>query len=89
MSTVMKSKRKRVVRSRSAFQAHVTTFLPTDDIVNVVDLAERKLRRLATRHPDSDVRTLATRMLADYLNGKISVAFENGNMPVYSFLKND
>jgi len=80
-------KRKSNARTRSAYQAHVSTFLPTESATNVVDLAERKLRRLAERHPDEDVRKLAARMLHDYLRGSIAIAWEQGVVPVYSFLK--
>ncbi len=80
-------KRKSNARTRSAYQAHVSTILPPEDAVNVVDLAEKKLRRLAERHPDEDVRKLAARMLADYLKGSIAIAWESGVVPVYCFLK--
>jgi len=80
-------KRKSNARTRSAYQAHVSTFLTTEDATNVVDLAERKLRRLAATHTDADVRRLASRMLADYLKGSIAIAWEQGVVPVYSFLK--
>ena len=80
-------KRKRVARTRSAYQAHVSTILPAEAASNVVDLTERKLRRIAVHHPDADIRTLATRMLADYLKGSIAIAWEDGKIPVYCFLK--
>ncbi len=80
-------KRKSNARTRSAYQAHVSTFLATEDATNVVDLAERKLRRLAANHADADVRRLASRMLADYLKGSIAIAWESGVVPVYCFLK--
>jgi len=80
-------KRKAAARTRSAYQAHVSTFTTGDEASNVVDLAERKLRRLASRHADADVRKLATRMLSDYLKGSIAIAWENGVIPIYCFLK--
>lgn len=80
-------KRKKAARTRSGYQAHVSTLLPVEDATNVVDLTERKLRRLAVHHPDSDIRTLATRMLSDYLKGSIAIAWEDGVVPVYCFLK--
>lgn len=86
MTSVM-VKRKSNARTRSAYQAHVSTFLPGSDVSNVVDLAERKLRRLSERHPDEDVRKLASRMLADYLRGSIAIAWESGVIPIYCFLK--
>lgn len=84
--TLAMAKRK-IVHTRSAYQAHVSTILPPEAIVNVIDLTERKLRRLATRHPDEDVRKLVTRMLYDYLKGSIAIAWENGQIPIYCFLK--
>ncbi len=81
------TKRKRTARTRSAYQAHVSTLLPGSEATNVVDLTEKKLRRLATRHPDEAIRKLATRMLADYLRGSIAIAWEDGIVPVYCFLK--
>jgi len=81
------AKRKGNARTRSAYQAHVSTILPPEDVANVVDLAEKKLRRLADRHPDEDVRKLAARMLVDYMKGSIAIAWEQGVIPVYCFLK--
>lgn len=80
-------KRKRPARTRSAYQAHVSTILLNEEAKNVADMTEFKLRRLAVQHPDSDIRTLATRMLNDYLNGTIAVAWEDSIIPVYCFLK--
>jgi hypothetical protein len=80
-------KRKREVRTRSAYQAHVLTILPAEAAGNVVDLTERKLRRIAKLHADEDIRKLAARMLHDYLRGSIAIAWEDGVVPVYCFLK--
>ncbi len=74
-------------RTRSAYQVHVSTILPPESAQNVFDLTERKLRRIAVNHPDADIRRLVTRMLSDYLSGSIAIAWENGDFPVYSFLK--
>ena len=80
-------KRKITTRTRSAYQAHVSSLLPKDEsFANVIDLTERKLRRMADKHSDEDVRKLAARMLRDYLSGSIAIAWE-GNMPIYCFLK--
>lgn len=86
MTTPM-AKRKKEARTRSAYQAHVSTILPLDTAKNVLDLTERKLRRIAVSHPDADIRRLVTRMLHDYLRGTIAVAWEDGVVPVYCFLK--
>lgn len=80
-------KRKKAARTRSAYQAHVSTLLPANEATNVVDLTERKLRRIASLHSDEDIRKLATRMLQDYLRGTIAIAWEEGCVPVYCFLK--
>ncbi len=81
------TKGKKESRTRSAYQAHVSTILPSESATNVCDLTERKLRRIAVNHPDADIRRLVTRMLHDYLNGSIAIAWENGEFPVYCFLK--
>lgn len=81
------AKRKGNARALSAYQVHVSTILPSEDVANVVDLAEKKLMRLAERHPDEDVRKLTARMLHDYKNGSIAIAWENGIVPIYCFLK--
>lgn len=82
--TVAMTKNGSNVRQRSAYQAHSSTLAASR---NVIDLSEAKLRRMALRHPDADVRKLASRMLADYLSGTIEVAWENGCLPVYRFTK--
>lgn len=81
------TKRRKEARTRSAYQAHVSTLLSAESAKNVLDLTERKLRRIATSHPDADIRRMVTRMLADYLKGSIAIAWENGSFPVYCFLK--
>ena len=86
MTTPM-AKRKKEARTRSAYQAHVSTILPTESAKNVLDLSEKKLRRIAVNHPDADIRRLAARMLHDYLRGSIAIAWEDGIVPVYCFLK--
>jgi len=83
MSTVMA--KKNGPRSRSAYQTHVTVLFA--DAKNVIDLTERKLVRLASAHPDENIRKIAARMLHDYVNGKIAVAWEDGILPIYIFLK--
>jgi len=80
-------KRKKEARTRSAYQAHVSTILAAESSKNVLDLTEKKLRKLAVNHPDADIRHLATRMLHDYLRGVIAIAWEDGIVPVYCFLK--
>lgn len=86
MSTVM-AKKKNGPRSRSAYQTHVTVMFSGDTSKNVIDLTERKLVRLASSHPDENIQKIAARMLHDYMNGKIAVAWEDGVLPVYIFLK--
>lgn len=81
------AKRKKEERTRSAYQAHVSTILPMESTKNVLDMSELKLRRIAVNHPDADIRRLAARMLHDYLRGTIAIAWESGNIPVYCFLK--
>lgn len=77
-------KRKRAPRSRSAYQERMPD---QGSAANVIDIAEAKLRRIATHHSDADVRRLAARMLDGYLKGEISIAWDDGNLPVYAFLK--
>ncbi len=86
MSTVM-VKKKSGPRSRSAYQTHVTVLFTDDNAKNVIDLTERKLVRLASSHLDENIRKIAARMLHDYMNGKIAVAWEDGILPIYIFLK--
>ena len=86
MSTVM-AKKKNGLRSRSAYQTHVTVVFPNDSSKNIIDLTERKLVRLASSHADENIKKIAARMLHDYVNGKIAVAWEDGCLPVYCFLK--
>ncbi len=86
MSTVM-AKKKNGPRSRSAYQTHVAVAFPNDSSKNIIDLTERKLVRLASSHVDENIRKIAARMLHDYMNGKIAVAWEDGVLPVYVFLR--
>lgn len=86
MSTVM-AKKKNGPRSRSAYQTHVTMLFTGEASKNVIDLTERKLVRLASSHLDENIRKIAARMLHDYVNGKIAVAWEDGILPVYIFLR--
>jgi hypothetical protein len=86
MTTPMIKKR-REGRTRSLYQAHVSTILSAESSKNVFDLTEKKLQRLAVNHPDDDIRKLATRMLQDYLKGIIAIAWEDGKIPIYCFLK--
>ena len=80
-------KRKRA-RSRSAYQTHTTAVVPKlDDLSNVVDLAEKKLERLAAAHGDEQMRALAARILCDYVEGRIAVAWEDGCVPFYCFIR--
>lgn len=86
MSTVM-AKKKNGPRSRSAYQTHVIIAFPNDSSKNIIDLTERKLVRLASSHADENIRKIAARMLHDYTSGLIAVAWEEGVLPVYVFLK--
>jgi hypothetical protein len=86
MSTVM-AKKKHGPRSRSAYQTHVAVAFPNEPSKNLIDLTERKLVRIASTHADENIRKIAARMLHDYVNGKIAVAWEDGVLPVYVFLK--
>jgi hypothetical protein len=81
------AKKKNGPRSRSAYQTHVTVLFTDDNAKNVIDLTERKLVRLASSHLDENIRKIAARMLHDYMNGKIAVAWEDGILPIYIFLK--
>jgi hypothetical protein len=81
------AKKKNGPRSRSAYQTHVTVLFTDDNVKNVIDLTERKLVRLASSHLDENIRKIAARMLHDYMNGKIAVAWEDGILPIYIFLK--
>jgi lysophospholipase L1-like esterase len=86
MSIVM-AKKKSEPRSRSAYQTHVVVLFGANDAKNIIDLTERKLVRIASSHKDENVRKLAARMLSDYTSGKIAVAWEQGILPVYIFLR--
>lgn len=86
MSTVM-VKKKSSSRSRSAYQTHVAVLFTDDSAKNVIDLTEHKLVRLASSHLDENIRKIAARILHDYMNGKIAVAWEDGILPIYIFLK--
>ena len=83
VSNIVANRRK--TRTRSAFQAHVSTYAA--DASNVIDLSERKLVRMAAEHRDEDARKLAAKLLRDYVDGTIAVAWEDGIVPVYSFLR--
>ncbi len=75
-------------RARSAYQTHVSILFPGEEATkHVIDLTERKLVRIAMRHTDENIRKLAARMLHDYVTGKIAVAWEDGTLPVYIFLR--
>jgi hypothetical protein len=65
----------------------VTVVFAEKDTKNVIDLTERKLVRLASSHTDENIRKIAARMLHDYTNGKIAVAWEEGCLPIYHFIK--
>lgn len=77
--------KKNVQRARSAYQTHCSILYPSQD--KIVDFTEQKLIRIATIHPNEDMRKLAARILVDYTSGKIAVAWDNGEIPVYCFLK--
>lgn len=86
MSLVMAKKGK--IKSRSGYQVY-TSPLPstlTGTVNNVIDMTERKLIALATKHTDENIRKLAARLLQDYVSGKIAVAWEDGIVPVYCFI---
>lgn len=83
MSIVMA--KKNGSRSRSAYQTYAAILFV--DAKNVIDLTERKLVRLASTHSDENIRKVAARMLHDYTSGKIAVAWEDGILPIYIFLK--
>jgi hypothetical protein len=80
-------KKKNGSRSRSAYQTHVAVLFTDDNTKNVIDMTERKLVKLASSHLDENIRKIAARMLHDYVNGKIAVAWEEGCLPIYHFLK--
>lgn len=87
MSLVMAKRGK--AKTRSGYQVHASVLLSksNENVANVVDMTERKLIALATKHADENIRKLAARLLQDYVAGKIAVAWEDGCVPVYCFLK--
>jgi hypothetical protein len=85
MSIVMAKNNK--TRSRSAYQTHVMVLFSGKETKNVIDMTERKLIRIATTHVDENIRKVAARMLQDYVSGKIAVAWEEGILPIYIFIK--
>ena len=82
MSVVMS---KKIQKTRTAYQTHVRHLSAVSN--NILDFSEFKMVRLATSHKDENVRKLIVRMLHDYQNGKIAIAWEEGNLPVYCFIK--
>ena len=86
MSAVM-TKKKNGLRSRSTYQTHTAVLFINNQFKNVVDITEYKLVRLASTHADENIRKIAACVLRDYINGKIAVAWEDGILPVYIFLR--
>lgn len=86
MSTVM-TKKKNGPRSRSTYQTHIAVLFINNKFKNVIDITEYKLVRLASTHIDENIRKVAASVLRDYISGKIAVAWEDGILPIYIFLR--
>lgn len=68
------------VSNQTAFQLH--TLHSNNNTINVVDLTEHKLKRLAVSVIDFQQKMVVTKMLTDYLSGKVAVAWRSG-APLY------
>lgn len=54
--------------------------------VKLIDFTEHKLRRMISTTNDANRRRALLEILADYQQGKIAVAWQGGNNPIYIML---
>lgn len=75
----------------SEFQLHKNTLppMPEDLKAKLVDFTEHKLRRMIMTTPESERRRVLLCLLADYQQGKIAVAWQNGTNPIYVTVRKD
>lgn len=55
----------------------------TNALQRVIDLSERKLLILIRTCRDADRKLALLSLLADYKSGKVAIAWEKGNRPIY------